>query len=161
MAFSNIFYDKFKVQKKLEQYENNLKYMVQVPGNGTRPYFINDPQIRLQKFGGNISYNITDLNSNLIGLGSILSNCNDINKIDITRKGNNNLETNFSEKQFPIYKDAITDESRLMMPAWTLRDMEAPNWNNMTHVPIQNFEISFQNNINSRNLEKDRFNKEC
>ncbi len=161
MSFTNIFYDKDRVSKNLNQNLENLQYMTQVPGNGTKPYFIDDPQIRLQKFGANISNNIVDLNSTLLGLNKIQSNCNEMKDINTERGGNNNLTKEFDIKNFPVYSYAITDESRLMMPAWTLRDMENQNWINMTHQKLNNIEMKFSNNVSSRILEKDKFEKNC
>ena len=40
-----------KTKLDVEQANNSLGYMLNVPGNGTTPDYIVDPQIRLQGFG--------------------------------------------------------------------------------------------------------------
>ena len=159
MAFTNKFYDNNNVNFYLNKNNNTLNYIINTPGNGTRPYYINDPQLRLQKFGGNISSNITDINSSLIGLNKVLSK--NIHQPNNGRHGNSSLIDNSYKKIFyPSYDEAIIDESRLTMPAWQIRDSENNNWlNYLFNNPQENTEIKFSNNINSRILEKDNFNR--
>tara|TARA_Y100001980_G_C14472000_1_gene251991 strand:- start:198 stop:665 length:468 start_codon:yes stop_codon:yes gene_type:complete len=153
MSFTRLFYDKEKVNNKLEEDYNNLKYNVNVPGNSERPYFIDDPQIRLQKFGANLSNNLVDINSSLLGIDKKLSrhyhtqdSCNAIK-----------INNNYSKILFPSYNEAITDEPRLTMPAWNLRDQETNNWTYLHYNPQLKTEITFDNNISSRILEKDNY----
>ena len=82
MAFSRD--DNAKTLCKLNEQNKGLGYMLNVPGNGLHPDYFNDPQIRLQKFGANLSKNVVEL-------GNILSNScagrtsdNDITIADLT-----------------------------------------------------------------------------
>ena len=56
---------------------------------------------------------------------------------------------------YPTINNAITDESRATMPAWQVRDLEQNNWNYLLDNPQAHTEMTFINNIDSRNLEKD------
>ena len=53
------------IECRLNQYNNSLGYMLNVPGNGAYPSYIVDPQVRLQNFGANLSVNVVDINSKL------------------------------------------------------------------------------------------------
>jgi len=154
MAFTRAYDDKDRINNILDQDLNTSKYMLNVPGNGTKPYYINDPHIRLQKFAGNISHNIVDVNSGLKGISRQLdTDC-------VTKKNNNEkiLKENYSEISFPVNSSTITDESRTSMPAWQLRDLEQNNWNYLHYNPQNHTETQFKNNISSRILEKDSYN---
>ena len=52
MAFTRD--DNNKTKLNVERANDSLSYMLNVPGNGTHPEFIADPQIRLQGFAANI-----------------------------------------------------------------------------------------------------------
>lgn len=157
MAFTRSFYDKEHVRSRLNDDYNNINYIVNVPGNGKTPYYIDDPQIRMQKFGANLSYNLVDINSSLIGLNQVLSR--DQSEGNNGRNGNSTpFNDNFSKISFPSFKKAVTDQPRMMMPAWTLRDQEQNEWEYLHYNPQIKSEIHFENNISSRILEKDNYN---
>ena len=65
--------DPAAIECRLNQYNNSLGYMLNVPGNGAYPNYIVDPQIRLQNFGANLSVNVVDINSKLLGVSEQLS----------------------------------------------------------------------------------------
>tara|TARA_B100001093_G_scaffold488342_1_gene525450 strand:+ start:2039 stop:2527 length:489 start_codon:yes stop_codon:yes gene_type:complete len=151
MAFTRGFDDKDRINMFLDQDLNMLKYMVNVPGNGTTPYYIVDPQIRLEKFGANISDNMVDINSYLKGINKVLS------RDEVKNKKDEAYNNNYVRNNFPSISSAITDQSRAITPAWTLRDLEQNNWCYL-HKDPQNFtELMFENNISSRILEKDNY----
>ena len=156
MAFTRLFYDKKQVQTRLDEDYNNLNYVVNVPGNGELPYYIVDPQIRMQKFGANLSHNLVDINSSLLGLNQILSH--DQTKPNNGRSGNSEpFNDTFSKIHFPSFEKAVTDQSRMMAPAWALRDQEQMNWQYLHYNPQVKAEINFDNNVSSRILEKDNY----
>ena len=135
---------------------NSLNYMINVPGNGLKPDYINDPHISLQKFGANLSSNLVDINSDLKGINR-----------QLTKEGiiNDNRDPVFNNKynkhHYPSYKKEITDESRLSMPAWQIRDLEQNNWDYLPNNPQEHTEINFANNIDTRRLDKDNYDMNC
>ena len=156
MAFTRLFYDKEQVQTRLNEDYNNLNYVVNVPGNGERPYYIVDPQIRMQKFGANLSHNLVDINSSLLGLNQVLSH--DQSKPNNGRAGNSEpFNDTFSKILFPSFEKAVTDQPRMMTPAWALRDQEQIDWQYLHYNPQVKAEINFDNNVSSRILEKDNY----
>ena len=153
MAFTRAYDDKNRKNMFLEEDVNINRYMLNVPGNGTKPYFIEDPHIRLQKFGGNLSNNVINVNSGLKGIaGHLDRDCSTIKD-----KNEQMLKDNYSEISFPNNSAIITNESRTSMPAWQLRDLEQTNWNYLHFNPQHHTETLFENNISSRILEKDSY----
>ena len=54
MAFTRFNYDECRTKKKLQEATGPGRYILNVPGNGPTPLYFNDPQIRMQKWGGNL-----------------------------------------------------------------------------------------------------------
>ena len=154
MASTRIGNDRDRMEFNQDTYHNSLGYMLNVPGNGVKPDYIEDPHIRLQKFGANISSNITDINSNLNGVNKTLSR-------DGPAAPGRDPDFNdmYRRHVYPTINTAITDESRATMPAWQVRDLEQNNWNYLPNNPQAHTEMTFMNNVDSRNLEKDRQTK--
>ena len=150
MSFTRCYDDKDRINICQDRDVDICKYILNVPGNGNRPSFINDPQIRLQKFGANISSNIVDVNSNLKGIDRQLDrDC--INNADKLSTGL------YLRNIFPEIGSSLTEQPRAMLPAWQLRDLEQNNFNYLHSDPQKHTEILFANNISSRILEKDNF----
>lgn len=154
MAFTRAYDDKDRINMFQDQDYSTCSYMLNAPGNGTKPYFIDDPQIRLQKFGGNISSNIVDVNSDILGLNRQLNRDNINTNIDT----NGSLRNDYSKISYPNMASAITDQPRAMQPAWELRDLEQKQQNFLHSDPQKNVIMNFDNNISSRILEKDNYN---
>ena len=71
MAFTRYNYGDCRTKKKLQESTGPGRYRLNVPGNGSKPCFFNDPQIRLQKWGANLENVINgapiDIDSDLTG----------------------------------------------------------------------------------------------
>ena len=160
MAFTRAFDDKDRINMFQDQDVNNLKYMVNVPGNGTQPYYIVDPHVRLQKFGANISENIVDINSGLKGMDRILSR--DGFQPNNGRYGNSEpFDNKYMRHYFPTNSSTITDQPRATEPAWELRGLEQNHWDYLYSNPQNHTEILFENNVSSRILEKNNYDNVC
>lgn len=129
-------------------------YMINAPGNGTRPDYIEDPQFRLQKWGANYMTNSVDLESNLKGIRPLNRDC--IGQSEYT-----NFNVNSQPIQYPNNSCLYTEQPRAIAPAWELRDVETqmPKYEPLLN-PQENVEVQFQNNVSTRILEKDTFNPE-
>jgi hypothetical protein len=124
------------------------RYMLNVPGNGDTPCFIEDPFIRMQKWGANLMTNTRNLESDLLGLTRASSrDCESENEYK-TRA------VNTSKINYPSCESTITDQSRATHPAWMSRDLEQVNWYALPLNPQENTCMRFQNNLNTRNLER-------
>jgi len=148
MSSTRLYNDKNKIIMDNKFDYDSCNYILNVPGNGLRPSFIKDPYVRMQKFGGNISSNIIDVNSNLIGLDRKIGR-------DCTQNEyNNNI---YSAYNFPEIKETITRQPRAENPAWELRDQEKNHWDYPLKDPQNHIESPFDNNVSSRILEKDNY----
>jgi hypothetical protein len=120
-----------------------------VPGNGDEPYYIEDPQIIIQKWGANLRTNTIDLESDLLGVNRQASR-------DCLAK---DIYTNYNVPnkpiQYPTTRALYTEQSRAIMPAWTARDLEQVDWYTLPLNPQENTCFPFENNLSTRILDKD------
>jgi hypothetical protein len=150
MAFTRFHDDPCRINKQLQESTGTGRYMLNVPGNGENPLYMEDPHIRMQKWGGNLLTNTVNIESDLMGLSRSINR--------------DNLHVNDYKKNAVIYKtnvyptsNATTDQSRATHPAWLSRDLEQVNWAILPLNPQENTCFTFQNNLNTRILERDRF----
>ena len=68
MASTRFYYDSCRTIKSLQQSTDPGRYMLNVPGNGDKPAYMEDPHIRIQKWGGNLRTNTINLESDLKGI---------------------------------------------------------------------------------------------
>jgi hypothetical protein len=113
--------------------------------------YIEDPQIIIQKWGGNLRTNTINLESELRGVNRRISrDC----------LGKDNYESyNVPNKaiEYPACNKLFTEQSRATNPAWWYRDLEQVDWQCPFLNPQLNVCLPFQNNLNTRVLEKDYY----
>ena len=68
MAFTRFHDDPCRIKKDLQELTGLGRYMLNVPGNGVNMPFMEDPYIRMQKWGSNLMTNTVNLESDLMGL---------------------------------------------------------------------------------------------
>ena len=161
MAFTRFHDDPCRIQKYLDETTYVGNYEINVPGNGDKPLFFNDPHLRMQKWGANLSHNQVELESDLRGQTRGL-NRDLIKENNYTNYvANNNL---YYVNSYPVNSNEITGESRATHPAWTLRELDSINTpnipNNFKYLlmdPQENICRPFHNNISSRIIEKDYY----
>jgi hypothetical protein len=154
MAFTRFKYDNSRTIKELQQSTDPGRWVLNVPGNGTKPHYMEDPNIRIQKWGGNLMTNHIDIENSLRGI--TINN----NK-DCVDQSTYKKHVKSSEKiYYPTNSDLYVDQSRSTHPAWEYRTKESTNW----LEPLQSVEeiqmIPHQSHqINTRNLEKDAYDR--
>jgi hypothetical protein len=148
MAFTRFNYDECRTKKRLQQSTDVGNYYLNVPGNGDMPFFIEDPNIRIQKWGGNLRTNMVDIESNLKGVDKTL-------KCDTLRNFSNVHSTQI---QYPTTKLLYTEQSRTIQPAWNLRGIETTKSEYLYYNPQIKASIPFMHDVSSRNIEKDLYN---
>jgi hypothetical protein len=151
MAFTRFKYDPCRTTKEQQQATDPGRWILNVPGNGIDPCYMEDPHIRIQKWGANLRTNTINLESELMGVNKPISR-------DCLGK-DNYLNYNVPSKviQYPKCSNLFTEESRAIAPAWMVRDLEQVDWYYPPLDPQENTCIPFQNNISTRILEKDYF----
>ena len=155
MAFTRYNYDECRTKKKLQESTGPSRYILNVPGNGSKPCFFNDPQIRLQKWGANLDNVINggpiDIDSDLSGRTRRLTKY--CTKDRFSKSGVPKIE----KKEYPICSDALTDQSRATHPAWQYRALPQNREYPLFLNPQENTCMHFENNLNTRLLERDNF----
>ena len=153
MAFTRFHDDPYRIAKQLQQSTDVGRWILNVPGNGDKPSYMADPQIRIQTWGANLMTNSVNLESELLGVNRKLSrDC--LGKDQYTNK-----RFNYPTEQmkYPTCTTLYTEESRTIMPAWTARDLEQVDWYTLPLNPQENTCMPFQNNLSTRIIEKDNF----
>jgi hypothetical protein len=151
MAFTRFYYDDCRVQKQLQQQTDPGRWILNVPGNGDRPSYIEDPQIIMQKWGANLRTNPVELESELLGVNRNLSrDC--LGKDEFSK-----YIVPSQPVQYPDSKTLFTEQSRAIAPAWMVRDSEQVDWYYPPLNPQENTCMPFLNNLSTRILEKDYF----
>jgi hypothetical protein len=108
-----------------------------------------DPQMRIQRWGANLMTDTTNLESDLFGIGRKLNHNYDRTYMDDT-------VSNATTVSFPS-SSLHVDESRATHPAWMYKDLDHTRWEVPFLNPQANLEKGFHDNINTRMLEKDYY----
>jgi hypothetical protein len=157
MAFTRFKYDDCRTKKSLQQETDPGRWILDVPGNGENPCYIEDPQIIIQKWGANLRTNTVELEGDLRGVNRTLNR-------DCLGKDNYLHYTVPNEPLvYPVSNQLFTDQSRATNPAWWYRELEQVDWYYPPLNPQENTCFPFQNNLSTRILEKDYFTpkREC
>jgi hypothetical protein len=149
MSLTSIKSSKCRIEKDLQISTNPGRYHLNVPGPSNTTRYQENPFIRMQKFGANNMTNPVNLESDLMGLTRNLNN-------DCMPFKYDNHIPNTQKKTFESCQ-VMTEQSRAIMPAWTARDLEQTNWYILPLNPQENVCRPFENNLNTRILEKDYF----
>ena len=152
MAFTRIHDDPCRIAKEVQESTGAGRYTLNVPGNGDKPCYMEDPYIRLQGWGGNLRTNAVELENELRGLNMPLSR-------DCTNYKTSAAKVGDAPVQYPTCTPFV-EQPRATNPAWTARDLEQPNFSYLPLNPQENVCIPFQNNLSTRILEKDYWIRE-
>ncbi len=151
MASTRFSYDECRTKKQLQQSTDPGRWILNVPGNGSNPAYMEDPHIRIQKWGGNMMTNTINLESELRGVGRQMGR-------DCLGKDNyQKYAVTTNQIQYPKCAALSTEQSRTIMPAWTIRDQQHDNWQYPIFNPQENISMPFANNLSTRILEKDYY----
>ena len=158
MAFTRFHDDDARIAKQLQQQTDQERWYLDVPGNGDKPCFVLDPYIIPQKWAGNLWTNSVDIQSSLLGIDRQLNrDCLKVNGIDKYKR----QTVNASPIDTPVCdKFLTTEQSRATLPAWTFRDLPQNHAYYLPNNPQSHTELKFQNNVSTRILEKDIFQRQ-
>ena len=148
MAFTRFHDDPVRIQKQVYESSFAGKYILNTPGPGMDLPFVEDPNIRMQRWGANLQTNTVNLESDLHGLTRPLNR----DLIGVNDYVQNSVP---SSKIYYSKLQPFVEESRATHPAWMYKDLEQPRWEAPYLNPLHNIELGFQHNIQTRILEKD------
>lgn len=142
--------DPARIAKRLDQSTFAGRYALDVPGPGDMMPFLEDPQVRIQKWGANMLTNHVNLESDLRGM---------TRKLNRDNVAVNEYKSNAVGGRLVQYGNApaYIDESRATHPAWTYREVMQNRWETPILDPQYGLEKPFMDNISTRILEKDYF----
>jgi hypothetical protein len=150
MSFTRFHDDPYRIQKQLEETTHTGRYQLDTPGPGMNLPFMEDPHIRLQKWGSNLRTNTTTIESDLRGLTRKLNN-------DLTKINDHKLQAVQSNQPTYNNQNPFVEESRSSHPAWSYKGLEQNRWEKPLLNPVHDLEPSFPHQIQTRILEKDHF----
>jgi len=150
MSFTRFYDDPNRIRKQLEQTTFTGRYMLDVPGPGIELPFVEDPQIRMQKWGANLRDNTVNLESDLFGMTRKMNR----DLVEINDYQQNAVQS--SEKKWGITKPFV-EETRASHPAWMYKSLEQDRWEYPILNPLHGIEKRFNENIQTRILEKDHY----
>jgi hypothetical protein len=148
MSFTRFHDDPARIKKQMEEISYTGRYMLDTPGPGSNLPFLEDPNIRLQKWGANLRNDKTNLESSLRNLGIPLNR----DRFEY-QKMNSALDITYQNE------NPFVDETRSSHPVWMFRELEQSRWENPFVNPQSHVEIKCANNVNTRLQEKDDFTR--
>lgn len=155
MSFTRFRDDPDRIRKQLHQSTDVGRYVLNVPGQGDKPMYAEDPYLRAQLWAGNIMTNSVDIETELRGLSRTLSRDTPDNFHHAIRASQ---ATRTNEMiACPTRGGSAVEQSRVTHPAWMLRDIEQDNWKMLHFDPQEHVFRPFNNNLSTRILEKDNF----
>jgi len=161
MAFTRFHDDPARQMKANQQSTGPGRWTLDVPGNGDKPCFALDPQIIPQKWGANLWSNSIDIQSALLGIDRGLNrDCLATDTNGVNKYKRLIVNTYPLKNEYPVCDTFLTTEqSRVIMPAWTARDLEQNNMDYLYTDPQKHTNMPFKNNVSTRVLEKDFFKR--
>jgi hypothetical protein len=148
MSFTRFHDDDARIKKQLQESTFAGRYQLNAPGPGENLPFIEDPHMRLEKWGANNRTNGVDLESDLKGMSRKYNR-------DNVNENNYKDHSTFTLPQSHSIEKSFVDQTRASHPAWTYLDVEQNRWELPFNNPQSHTEKTFENNSSSRILVKD------
>lgn len=149
MASTRFNSDPCKINIQNQQSTDQGRWVLNTPGNGDKPYFMSDPNIICQKWGGNLWTNAIDVQSELLGMNKRIGK-------DCLGKDQVRLPSS-KPIMYESSSNLTTEQSRAIAPSWTVRDLEQVHFVKPILNPQENIFMPFPNYLNTRVLEKDYY----
>jgi len=152
MSFTRIKYDKAREEKYQQQSSDPGRWVLNVPGNGDTPAFMEDPHIRLTHWGGNLAQNPLAIEDDLRGM------TRNLNRDNIDKDYQSHATPYRSNiAAYPANETLTVNQSRATHPAWMTRGVQKSRWDTPLEDPQAHTVIPFTHNVGSRMGDKDSF----
>lgn len=150
MSFTRFYDDPNRIQNQVYQSSFAGKYFLNTPGQGLDLPFVEDPNIRVQRWGANLQTNSVNLESDLRGLTRPLNR-------DLIGHNDYVQQSVPSSKMLYSNTAPFVEESRASHPAWMYKSLDENRWEAPLLNPLNRIEKEFHDNIQTRILEKDYY----
>lgn len=144
MSFTRISDDNARISKHLQESTDQGKYMLDTPGQGMNPHYMEDPHYRLEGWADNLGENAIDIENDLHGLTRKL------NRDEVVL----NTHAIHANRLKPRAKSSThtggEDQSRVSHPTWTFRENKQYREQILLHNPQENVFREFEHNVSSR-----------
>lgn len=152
MAFTRFHDDPARIKKTLQESVYSGNYYINAPGPGVYLPFQDDVQLRLQKWGANMTTNTVNVESDLFNINKPLGT-HAADRIDHVLPG-----VQSSPVTFPVDKP-FTEESRATHPAYLYKDLPHDNWSYPQLNPqnMATIELPFISDVQTRIIQRDHF----
>tara|TARA_R110002020_G_scaffold118548_1_gene270840 strand:+ start:1213 stop:1707 length:495 start_codon:yes stop_codon:yes gene_type:complete len=151
MAFTRYNYDECRTKKFLQQSTDPGRYVLNTPGWGATPVLFDDPQMRHMGWSANLQ-NVS--NGHPIDIESQLKNVDKkLQRYGRHYKVAKPLKT--TPVPVSVSNKPIMHQSRVTHPGFLYRDLKQDHTQPLYLDPQENVCLGFQNNLNTRLLEKD------
>lgn len=148
MSFTRISDDGARIRKHLQESTDQGKYMLNTPGQGMNPFYMEDPHFRLERWADNLGENAIDIENDLHGLTRPL------NRDEIAL----NTHAIHANQMQPRAKSSThsggEDQSRATHPTWTYRENKQHREQILLHNPQENVFRKFEHSVSSRIEQK-------
>ena len=155
MSFTRFNYDEASSRQRLKQATGTGRYYLNVPGPGNNSCYMEDPQIRLGTFAANnmnvVGGHPIDIDSDLSGRGRMIAKYCTHDMYPMKK----NITT--TKINYQNCKSLGTDQTRATHPARNYRALEQTLVQPLYLNPQENTCFHFENNLNTRLLERDSF----
>lgn len=156
--FTRFYDDPCRIEKYNQIATETGRYMLDVPGNGPKPFYMEDPQIIPQKWAGNLWTHSVDIQSSLMGLDKTINrDCLKTTGSECGREPKPEIIARPIE--YPVSRELTTDQPRATNPAWTARDLDQSYRMPLQENPQESSRIfqPFAYDTSTRIMEKDNF----
>ena len=148
MSFTRIYDDEVRVKKYLQETTDQGKYMLNTPGQGMNPDFMEDPHFRLEGWAGNLAENAVDLESDLMCL------TRNLNRDEIPKNAHLNHSVKKVEREMSRINSTTTDQTLVTHPTWWHREERQYRPQHLFYNPQDHSISEFSSNISSRTEQK-------
>lgn len=150
--FTRFHDDPAKVIIQNQQSTDQSRWILNTPGNGESPEFVMDAYVIPQKWGANLWSNAIDVQSMLLGLDQTLGK-------DCLGKPLRVPNLHATPNKYNDSNTLVTEQSRAIMPSWTVRDLPQTKHDYPLFNPQQNVALQFPAYMSTRILEKDAYDR--
>ena len=144
MSFTRIADDGARIRKHLQESTDQGKYMLNTPGQGMSPFYMEDPHYRLEGWADNLGENAIDIENDLHGLTRRLNR--DEVELNTHAIHSNPMQSRTKSSTY----SGGEGQSRVTHPTWSFREETQYKEPILFHNPQEHAIRQFEHSTSSR-----------